>query len=166
MVNMELPSVVRWWGGRNRWRRRIHVFGCVVHQSIFFSSWARSSITNFQTSPIATSHLLSFSASIASLSLFLYHLILFLFSINSINFQAIFLTISFCSYVPPFVCITSPPSLLLLSIIYSNPVTCQCRSYSSELRGWLQRDKPYTITGRERGRSEEHRERGKWVRHR
>lgn len=127
-----------------------------------FVSMGPSSITNLETTPLATPHLsFLFFLAIHSLSRG--------FSISSFRrvhfFPLIQTTDSLpdCHYLPFYryllmlrclsLCLYHhflPSLFFLLFIIYSNPVTCQCRSDSSELQGWLQWDKLYTITGRER----------------
>lgn len=130
MVNMELPSVVPWWGGRNRWHRQIHVFGSVLHQSIFF---LHGPIFHHKLADISSSNW-PYQFSIISLypqplSLFLYHLNFF--SIDSIKLQSdawcrhylhyyllMLICPSLCLYHHPH------PSLFVLhSIIFSNPVS-------------------------------------------
>lgn len=162
--------ILPWSGGRNRWHRQTHVSDCDLHPSIFFfPHWPvfHRKLSDISSSNPAILSFFSLSPSIIYLTVsLLHHLVP-----HSHWFKpSLGLTPPcyhiLCSRVPSFFLYHHPPSLsLLLYIIYSNPVTCQCRSYSSELRRWLHWDKLYTITGRERGRSEEHWEKGEWVRH-
>lgn len=152
VVNMELPSVAPWWGKKKQMAQTDSVYSAALFVNPSFPSTGQSSITNLQTSPPATPSL--------SFQVFLsirgychcFFLSLHLDTLQSARLfnylpHYLFMLIFFilCLYQP-----VSPSLFLLLSIIYSNPIACSCRSDSSELQGWLQWDKLYAVTGRRR----------------